>query len=255
MLTIVPNLPGVPVEDLPAVARREVEVLALDARRLRLNWTGRVRLESAESARRREDWVRERALGGPEVVAMPELPADYEEKEVTGTLDFPDFARARAVVLPGLWPEGKATLKDAAAIWLSKGARREMKEKGEAQVPFAAASPLLVDPAASLLSRAALLARTRAEADPAQPPPDRLRVVDYPVRVPMRVDGVDGEVQVLRAANWFGTFEVLADEGNPLVVSFLPDPPSSTFLDLFAPAKILKTLLGYRVAEVSGPES
>jgi len=120
-------------------------------------------------------------------------------------------------------------------------------------VPFAA-SPLLVDPAASLLSRAALLARSRAEADPDQPPPDRLRVLGPAVLVLMRVDGVDGEVRVFRAANWFGTFEVLADEGNPLVISFLPDPPSSTFLDLFAPAKILKTLLGYRVSAVDGPE-
>jgi hypothetical protein len=77
--------------------------------------------------------------------------------------------------------------------------------------------------------------------------------VGYPVRVPLRVDGVDGEVMALRAANWFGTFEILADEGNPLVLSFLPDPPSSTFLDLFAPARVLKTLLGYRVSEVNGP--
>ncbi len=238
-LTLAPNLPGVSAEDVPTLA---------------LRWTGRVRLENAASARRREEWGRTRAHGGPEVVAMPEIPADYEEKAVAGTLDFPDFARSRSLVLPGLWPEGRATLKDASAIWLAKDARTEIARKGEARVPFAAASPLLVDPAASLLSRAALLARSRSESDPEQPPPERLRVVGYPVQVPLRVDGVEGEVRAFRAANWFGTFEILADEGNPIVLSFLPDPPSSTFLDLFAPAKILRTLLGYRVAAVDGPE-
>jgi hypothetical protein len=252
-LTLAPNLPGVPAEDVPALADRRVEVLSVDAKRLRLKWTGRVRLENAASARRREEWVRARAHGGPEVVAMPELSADYEEKEVAGTLEFPDFAHSRALVLPGLWPEGRATLRDTSAIWLAKDAREEIVRKGEARVPFAAASPLLADPAASLLSRAALLARSRSESDPEQPPPERLRVVGYPVDVPLRVDGVDGEVRVFRAVNWFGTFEVLADEANPLVLSFLPDPPSSTFLDLFAPAKILRTLLGYRVSAIDGP--
>lgn len=251
--TLVPNLPGVDAEDIPSLSHRRVEVLACDRRRLKLRWTGRVRLERPESARRREEWVKGRAHGGPEVVALPELAADYDEKEVSGTLDFPDFGSARALALPGLWPEGRATLKNTAAIWITKDARREIVAKGEAHVPFASPSPFLNDPAASLLARAASLAGTRARSDPSAPSPERLRVTGYPERAALRVDGRDGEVQVFRATNWFGTFEVLADEANPLVLSVLPDPPSSTLLDLFAPAKVLKTLLGYRVSAIDAP--
>src|SRR5437763_11460488 len=70
-LTLAPNLPGVPAEDVPALANRRVEVLLVDAKRLRLRWTGRVRLENAESSRRREEGVRTRARGGPAGVGLP----------------------------------------------------------------------------------------------------------------------------------------------------------------------------------------
>ena len=44
----------------------EVEVLALGKGGLRLRWSGRVRIEKPDSARRREEWVRSRAnASGP----------------------------------------------------------------------------------------------------------------------------------------------------------------------------------------------
>ena len=43
VLTLVPNLPGVDGEDVPDLARREVEVLEVEKGRLRLRWTGQVR--------------------------------------------------------------------------------------------------------------------------------------------------------------------------------------------------------------------
>ena len=65
-----------------------------------------------------------------------------------------------------------------------------------------------------------------------------------------RVDGIDSRVRALGARNWFGAYTVLEAEGPPLVLSVTPGPVRSPGLDLFAPASVLRSLLGYRVAEV-----
>src|ERR1700693_1354658 len=59
VLALDPNLPGVDGEDVPGSARREVEVLELGKGGLRLRWSGRVRIEKPDSARRREEWETE----------------------------------------------------------------------------------------------------------------------------------------------------------------------------------------------------
>jgi hypothetical protein len=79
-LTLVPNLPGVEGEDVPDLARREVEVLEVEKGRLRLRWTGQVRVEKPESARRREDWVRARANAARGATPEPAIPAAYETR-------------------------------------------------------------------------------------------------------------------------------------------------------------------------------
>src|ERR1035437_5422455 len=56
-----PTLPGLDIGDVPESTRREVEVLEFGKAGLRLRWSGRVRIEKRESARRREDWVRVQA--------------------------------------------------------------------------------------------------------------------------------------------------------------------------------------------------
>src|SRR5512142_101451 len=86
VLTLVPNLPGVEGEDVPDLARREVEVLEVEKGGLRLKWTGQVRVEKPESARRREDWVRARANAPRGATPEPTVAAAYETHEVGGTL-------------------------------------------------------------------------------------------------------------------------------------------------------------------------
>jgi hypothetical protein len=84
-------------------------------------------------------------------------------------------------------------------------------------------------------------------------PPERWRDVPSDRSYALKLDGADARTPMLRARNWFGVYEILDDEQNPLVLSVLPDPPSGPLLDLFAPAIVLKTLLGYRVASVESP--
>jgi len=67
------------------------------------------------------------------------------------------------------------------------------------------------------------------------------------------VDGDEARVKAVGARNWFGAYTVLAAGGPPLVLSVLPSPAVSPGLDLFAPAGVLRTLLGYRVSEVIHP--
>ncbi|MCM3878042.1 MAG: hypothetical protein NEA02_16705 [Thermoanaerobaculia bacterium] len=244
VLALDPNLPGVDVGDVPESARREVEVLEFGKAGLRLRWSGRVRIEKRESARRREDWVRAQANAPRSATPIPAPPAAYESKEVGGTLFFPDFATATELLLPGLWPEGMATIAGSSALWISANAFAELEAAGHAAVPFSLSSKALRDPAASLLKRAFQLSGEAASGRPHLW--TRVAESDFP----LRVDGDEARVKAVGARNWFGAYTVLAAGGPPLVLSVMPAPAPSPALDLFAPAGVLRTLLGYRVSEV-----
>jgi hypothetical protein len=244
VLALDPNLPGVDGVDVPESARREVEVLEVGKGGLKLRWWGRVRVEKRESARRREEWVRMRANAPRGATPAAAPPAAYESREVGGTLSFPDFAKATEFLLPGLWPEGVATIGGSSALWISPNAFAELRAAGHATVPFSLSSKVLRDPAASLLKRAFQLSSEAASGPP------HLWTRDAETDFSLRVDGEEACVAALGARNWFGVYTVLAAGGAPLVLSVLPGPASSRGLDLFAPAGVLRTLLGYRVSEV-----
>jgi len=247
-LSLVPNLPGVPVDDVPEATRRDVEILALDGRSLRLKWSGTVRVETAESARRREEWIRASSNAPTGATPRPAIRASYETRTISGTLVFPDRLSAGAFLLPGLWPEGNATLPGATGLALPSGALEDLKLRGEARVPLYLEARSLREPASVLLRRASELAADTHEKSPAL-----LSRVAPPHRFGLEVDGKTLEFATIVAVNWFGTFEILDDPQNPLVLGVLPSPASAPVLDLFAPAKVLKTLLGFRVASVLSP--
>jgi hypothetical protein len=247
LLTLVPNLPGVDGEDVPDLARREVEILEVEKGRLRLSWTGQVRVEKPESARRREDWARARANAPRGATPEPAIQAVYETREVGGTLSFPDFGTATELLLPGLWPEGNATIPGSTALWISSNARAELKGGGSASVPLAASAPALREPGATLLRRAIDLsigASGRPGVWTARPP----------APFALRVDGADVRVPALAARDWFATYAVLDGSSPALVLAALPQPASSPPADVFAPAHAMRSLLGYRVAEVTRPK-
>ncbi|HQR45972.1 MAG TPA: hypothetical protein PK598_08155 [Thermoanaerobaculia bacterium] len=247
-LSLVPNLPGVPSDDVPEATRRDVEILAVDGKQMRLRWTGTVRMETAESARRREEWVRAASNAAAGATPLPAVPAAYEERGITGTLLFPDTAGAAAFLLPGLWPEGNATLPGASGLSLPRAAFADLKHRSWAKIPLLLTGQSLRQPAAHLLARASELAGETHADDR-----DLWRRTTSSQRFALRVDGRPVEVASFGAAGWFGSLEILDDGENPLVLAVLPSPARSPSLDLFAPAKVLKTLLGYRVAEVSSP--
>ncbi|MGZ5429569.1 MAG: hypothetical protein ACXWFS_11215, partial [Thermoanaerobaculia bacterium] len=244
VLALDPNLPGVHVGDVPESTRREVEVLEFGKAGLKLRWSGRVRVEKRESARRREDWVRAQANAPRGAAPIPAPPAAYESKEVGGTLLFPDFATATEFLLPGLWPEGIATIGRSSALWISPNAFAELEAAGHATVPFSLSSKALRDPAASLLKRAFHLSGEAASGR------SHIWTRGAESDFPLRVNGDETRVKAIGAHNWFGAYSVLAAGGPPLVLSVLPSPAPSLGLDLFAPAGVLRTLLGYRVSEV-----
>lgn len=252
-LTLVPYLHGVSSDDLPETARRDVEILSFAKGQLRLRWTATVRVEKPESARRREDWVRARSNAPQSATPEPVVAPEYENRSVTGMLFFPDFAKATEFLLPGLWPEGNATLPGTSAMWIPAAALAGLRDTGKAEVPFHVSSRLLKEPASGLLQRASGLAGGRPGPAENADPPARWRNVPSERSYALKRDGVEVLAPMRRARNWFGVYEILDDEKNPLVLSVLPDPPSGPLLDLFAPANVLKTLLGYRVAAVEMP--
>ena len=249
VLTLVPNLPGVDGGDVPELARREVEVLEIEKGKLRLQWTGQVRIEKAESSRRREDWVRARANAPRGATPEPTIPAVYEVREIGGTLTFPDFGVGTAFLLPGLWPEGNATIPGSTALWIPPNALAELKGSGRASVPLATSAASLREPAATLLRREVDLA---AKA-PLGPPGLWTARPEAPFAV--RVDGEDVAVAALGSRDWFASYVVFDGGGPPLVLAALPHPPSSSPADLFARSNAFRSLLGYRIAEIVRPKA
>lgn len=249
VLTLVPNLPGVDGEDVPDLARREVEVLEVEKGGLRLKWTGQVRVEKPESARRREDWVRARANAPRGATPEPTVAAAYETHEVGGTLFFPDFGTATDLLLPGLWPEGFASVRGATALWISPNARAELEGGGRASVPLAAAGPALREPGATFLRRAIDVA--------ARVPSSRPGLWTAGPRASFRlvVDGRDVTVPAVGARDWFAAYAVLDGASPPLVLAALPQPGPSLPVEGVAPALAMRSLLGYRVAEVRRPKA
>ena len=247
-LSFAPNLPGVEVADVPEASRREVEIISADGRQLKLRWTGTVRVETRESAKRREEWVRARSNAPAKRTPEPPVPPEYEKHEISGTLFFPDAVAAAAYLLPGLWPEGSVTIAGAAGLAIPKRALSELKLRSETRVPLLLSGKSLREPASLLLKKAAKVAGG-SHADG----PEVWRRTPASHRYPFLLDGQQVEVGSIGATNWFGTFEILDDEENPLVLAVLPSPARSPVLDLFAPAKVLKTLLGFQVTEVTSP--
>jgi hypothetical protein len=245
-LTIAPNLPDVPSGDLPEETEREVEILALSTEQLRLRWSGRVRRETPESAGRRASWLRARTSAGSHEPPPSPVPPLFEESEVTGTLEFSDFGSSRALLLPGLWPEGHVLLRGSSGMWLSSGALAEIAGTRRLVVPFLNARALR-EPAAALLERASEIAHEREPGSA-----DEWRLLPGAGRSTLEVNGVRGDVATLRLSSWFGTFEVLSDPKNPIVLSVYPSPSSSGLMPLFAPARVMRMLLAYRVVALDG---
>ncbi len=158
----------------------------------------------------------------------------------------PDFKTATGLLLPGLWPEGNVTLKGSSALFIPPSSFRELLESGKSVVPFFPPSPLVTGPAADLLHRAAGLYRT----------PDgsgstaewKLESAKSSAKVVL--DGRVAQLPTIRAESWFGLFEVLADETNPLVIAVLPQTGVGGPMEIFAPANVLRTLLAYRVVAI-----
>jgi hypothetical protein len=248
VLTLAPNLPGVDGDDTPDLARRTVEVLEAGEGRLRLRWTGQVRVEKPESSRRREDWVRARANAPRGATPAPTVAADYETHEVRGTLLFPDFGTASEFLLPGLFPEGDATIPGSTALWISPNAFAELRGGGRAAVPLATVAPTLREPGATFFRRASELAARSPAGRPG------LWTAGPSAPFSLRVDGRDTTVPALAASDWFGAYTVLAARASPLVLAALPDVPLVPAADPLARGNTLRSLLGYRVAEIVRPK-
>lgn len=248
-LTLAPNQPDVSAEDVPEATRRTVEVVSFDGKRMRLRWKARVLIERSESARRRQDWVRARFNG----VAVPPTPpaAVYDDKELGGTLDLPDFTTATGLLLPGLWPEGSVTLKGSTAFFIPVSSFRELLESGKSLVPFFPPSPFVTGPAADLLHRAAGLYRTPDGSGSSA----EWKLVSATSTSTVVLDGRAALLPTIRAESWFGLFEVLADESNPIVIAVLPQSGVGGPMEIFAPANVLRTLLAYRVVAIETARS
>jgi pimeloyl-ACP methyl ester carboxylesterase len=69
---------------------------------------------------------------------------------------------------------------------------------------------------------------------------------------PLKVNGKNVTVEVLKAHNWFGEIVVLNNAQNPLVLKVTLNPLAASFGQNAAGIATLKSLLGYEVVELNG---
>lgn len=244
-LVLTPNLPGVSSDDVPSLSDRTVEILKVKGPSVTLHWTGRTRVETVRSLTRREKWRKER-FDSPSSEPPPAEPRpEYEEKEVGGTLTFPDFNIARSFLLPGLWPEGDQIVRDASALWLSRGASASLVQSRAAEVTLQCGRELGEAPVQVLFRRLTGIQRLSETAE------NRWKLNGDSAPVTCELNGETVAVDAYPVQNWLGHAEVAEAETSLLVLSLLPELPE-TVHRIPAPPSFVRTVFGYRIASIDG---
>lgn len=244
---------GAVSEELGAdVGRRTITLESYSAgQSADLSWTLRVRRETAASQKAREEY--NDAVDGisDEAPAAPQRV--YEEVDVAGSLATNSLDGAKTIFLPAYWVEGDSgVIEDNTILWLSTAQYDELISARESSLSIG-----LFDGALHALELADnvsnALNRLQGEAEQASRYKDIYKLEAQPEfgKARVVVDGKSKWARTIQATNWFGTYTVLANRDNPLILKVTLNPLSFGTLSLVSPTKILDAFLGYEIVEVN----
>ncbi len=246
-LALVPNLPGIVEDDIPQSSERRVEIIDVRGTSVTLRWSGTTRVETAASITRREKWLKQRFDRPRQNPAQKEPQAEYEEQEVTGTLTFPDFGRATAYLLPGLWPEGRSQIRGASSLWISAAATADLNKKRRTDLTFFLDRPLGTDPTHVLFRRVMTVQQ------PIDAQKNQWEIEGDSGPVTVSLNGSDVAVEAFPVRHWLGLAEVSRAASCSLVLSMLPDIPAA-LSGSTGSASLIRTFFGYRITSVDVPQ-
>jgi hypothetical protein len=234
------------------VGRRTIVVESYSAgQSADLSYTLRVRRETEASKLARENY--NASLDGIADTAPPVPQREYEEVDIAGSLATNSLDNATSIFLPAYWSEGDSGIvDDNSLLWLSTAQYDELVSVRESSLSIG-----LFDGALRALELADNVSnainRLQGEAEQASRYKDIYKLEAQPEfgKARMVVGGKAQWVRTIQATNWFGTYTILANRDNPLILKVTLNPLSFGTLSLISPTKILDAFLGYEIVEVN----
>ncbi|MBU2613667.1 hypothetical protein KJ925_04415 [Patescibacteria group bacterium] len=183
----------------------------------------------------------------------PEPEPEMVDQVSQGGIGGFDLVDAHSLYLPAFWPEqGGAPSLGTSGIWLSDDVFQSLSRNRVATLDFGLLDATINGAIAKVAGfREAFAALQKQVTDVG----DRTDVFKLDAEAelaswPLRVNGEDVDVEVIKARNWFGEIVVLNNRQNPLVLKATLNPVASGAGELFSGLGTLKALVGYEVTEL-----
>jgi len=175
--------------------------------------------------------------------------AIYETINKTGSYDSSALDNAINVLLPAYWVEGEQSFEDNSIIWLSKQQYDNLVNTKNALMSLG----LFDEKISSFLEKsdkvqnALSILQKKAEEVSQSEDIYKLSAEGDWQTYSLVIDGTKQTVRTIRASNWFGSYVILANPDNPLILKATLNPFALGSFDLFSP---LSSFLGYEVTEI-----
>jgi hypothetical protein len=184
--------------------------------------------------------------------SQPTVPA-AEAGEDFGKMTLANTVDGRRMTLPLFWPGGELFMSNSSAIWLSDRAFSELKKEGKTQWALGLLDNPLLGPAqGNELIETSLESVNRGLEGKAEQKAAamELKVTDDSADYPLKLNGVEREVEVIEAGNWLAKLKILDNAQNPLILEVQVAPERSA-ANIFFPLSWIRPWLSYRVEEIS----
>ena len=210
------------------------------------SWSGTTKQETTASVAAREAYE---AANHPIGDTTKSPTVVYETITKIGTYTTSALAESTKVLLPAYWTDGEQTFSDNSLIWLSKKQYDDLVNTKTTTLSLGLFDTKLADLVGmtdSVQNAINTLQQKATDASKSQDIYKLTAVNDYQT-YSLTVDGAEKTVQTIEASNWFGSYVILANENNPLIIKATLNPFALGSLDLSSP---LSSFLGYEVTEI-----
>ncbi len=188
----------------------------------------------------------------PGVSAAFEWKKDSASETPAGVLSTTALAEGERILLPVSWPEGNQSFSDNTLVWLSKKQYQDLVGAGSTNLSIGffderLASVLQVrDTVQNVLNA---LQKKAQEASSSQDV-YKLEVAPGWHNYRISVNGMPTVVRTIEAANWFGSYIILANPDNPLLLKVTLNPISFGNVPSLSSQDVAKSFLGYEITEI-----
>lgn len=175
------------------------------------------------------------------------------ESVVTGNLDGLNLKDAHTLYLPAYWPETDEDVPSlgTSGIWLSGDVFDDLERNRVSTLDFGILDARLQGAVAKVADFRNALSSLEGQKKKIENRVDVFKIDGEKdlVEWPLKVNGKEVKVEVIRAKSWFGEIVVLNNKQNPLVLKTTLNPTAAELVTGLGP---LKALLGYEVTALDG---